>query len=505
MGSSEEAASRPLHNAGSRQQACARGGWACGDNDSVGREGVVCDSVPSSRSQGARQRHCHSVTGLAQADFSHRCWPLREVTPAPRGWVFFQGRGRGGVGAPLRVSVCWGALSTVQGPSPTLAHGTWETRPCQNHTLPGSPSSIRAWSWASSGQSDVLLCGRRGPAGQWRETPAGVCDPLPGSPAQGRLLLTPQSWTGQGSFPAHLHPLPARWVCFLEPLPRGLLLSGSGSVGEPKGAVPEQGPGGVRPSPSPRRHWADSVRSHPVPASSCLRVFFFCFIHSPLHSFLRPSICLSVPGLPSPDLVPWALSVFSLGAPYKMAVAGGGSSGQVGSRLLSLPQGFPGGVKGVSPSGPTMPPWVLHGVSVTCPWESGLGVLVLPVTLHEENRCGFSPVFVYVSTSCSCFKKLEVGEGLELSQLLWLQGVTEPHRLGVCWPGQPLQVLTGAAARSPRPLSLLLPAPTSPPPSHITRGPANQSPCNLSGWDLCCSPSLWGRVPKVRPAPSSWR
>ena len=170
--------------------------------------------------------------------------------------------------------------------------GTWETHHCWNHTRTASPPCVRAWSWASSGRSDVLPFGGPGPVGQWRGTPAGVCDSLPGSPAQGRLLLTPG--VGQGRIPLPPTPPP----CLLGLLP-GTSASWAACQHQAwfvsrKGLSQSKDKGQLRPSPSPRRHWADGVRSHFVPASPRQRAFFFCLIHSPFHSFLPPSARLSL-------------------------------------------------------------------------------------------------------------------------------------------------------------------------------------------------------------------
>lgn len=181
-----------------------------------------------------------------------------------------------------------------------------------------------------------------------------------------------------------------------------------------KGLSQSKDKGQLWPSPSPRRHWADGVRSHFVPASPRQRAFFFCLIHSPFHSFLPPSARLSLtsPLLTSSSGLFSGLSVLCLRTPHRTEVAEGGSLGQVGSRLLHLPRGLPGDGKGVGPcvltrtgppvaemqtqsgasgsrhhrggqsppppsggcchvslrgSGPARPPWVLPGVSVTCP------------------------------------------------------------------------------------------------------------------------------------------
>lgn len=121
---------------------------------------------------------------------------------------------------------------------------------------------------------------------------------------------------------------------------------------------------------------------------------------------------------------------------------------------------------------------------------------MLRTTLREESRCGFSPVSVYLSTSCSCFKKLDMGERLELAQPLWFQGVAKPCRSGSLLTLL-LQGLTEATAHRPQTTAPL------PPPSYphfptifssYQQGPPNQSPSNLLGfllsrWDLCHSPN----------------
>ena len=97
-----------------------------------------CESIPSSSTQEARRGHCHSVTGLAQANPGNWCWPFREDTTVLQGWVFFPPEAWASPGLPS-CTQCY--------PGPVSHPGPGLGKPVLASTMSptASPSDVRAW------------------------------------------------------------------------------------------------------------------------------------------------------------------------------------------------------------------------------------------------------------------------------------------------------------------------------------------------------------------------